>query len=168
MWLKFTSTTATSRLRWNSSVLIDGPTNKRWKRDHGLPECAEYHPWKIWIYPSATRLYSLASSGLVPLFRKGIGDSFKNTQYYIDATNTAGNTFVLFTPLPPYETSGAIEKTETDTTASSEKQQFEQRIKIFLVRRFQNLWKVVDSLIKLLIFCRIFVKTSSKVACFRN
>lgn len=41
---------------------------------------------------------------------KGIGGSFKNTQNYISATDTAGNTFVLFTPLPPYETPGAIEK----------------------------------------------------------
>ena len=41
---------------------------------------------------------------------KGIGGSFKNTQNYISATDTAGNTFVQFTPLPPYETPGAIEK----------------------------------------------------------
>ena len=41
---------------------------------------------------------------------KGIGGSFKNTQNYISATDASGNTFVLFTPLPPYETPGAIEK----------------------------------------------------------
>lgn len=41
---------------------------------------------------------------------KGIGGSFKNTQNYISATDAAGNAFVLFTPLPPYETPGAIEK----------------------------------------------------------
>ena len=41
---------------------------------------------------------------------KGIGGSFKNTQNYISATDAAGNTFVLFTPLPPYETPGAIEQ----------------------------------------------------------
>ena len=29
--------------------------------------------------------------------------------YYISATDTAGNTFVLFTPLPPYETPEAID-----------------------------------------------------------
>jgi len=39
---------------------------------------------------------------------KGIGGSFKNTQNYISATDAAGNTFVLFTPLPPYETPEAI------------------------------------------------------------
>ena len=41
---------------------------------------------------------------------KGIGGSFKNTQNYITATDASGNSFVLFTPLPPYETPGAIEK----------------------------------------------------------
>lgn len=40
----------------------------------------------------------------------GIGGSFKNTQNYISATDASGNTFVLFTPLPPYETPRAIEK----------------------------------------------------------
>lgn len=39
---------------------------------------------------------------------KGIGGSFKNTQNYISATDAAGNTFVLFTPSPPYETPEAI------------------------------------------------------------
>lgn len=41
---------------------------------------------------------------------KSIGGSFKNTQNYISATDSAGNTFVLFTPLPPYETPGAMEQ----------------------------------------------------------
>lgn len=41
---------------------------------------------------------------------KGIGGSFKNTQNYISATDTQENTFVLFTPLPPYETPRAIEQ----------------------------------------------------------
>ena len=41
---------------------------------------------------------------------KGIGGSFKNTQNYISATDAAGNTFVLFTPLPPYETPAAIDQ----------------------------------------------------------
>ena len=40
---------------------------------------------------------------------KGIGGSFKNTQNYISATDPAGNNFVLFTPLPHYETPGAID-----------------------------------------------------------
>lgn len=40
---------------------------------------------------------------------KGIGGTFKNTQNYISATNADGNSFVLFTPLPPYETPDAIE-----------------------------------------------------------
>lgn len=40
---------------------------------------------------------------------KGIGGSFKNTQNYISATDRLGNTFVLFTPLPPYETPEAID-----------------------------------------------------------
>lgn len=40
---------------------------------------------------------------------KGIGGSFKNTQNYISATDGLGNTFVLFTPLPPYETPEAID-----------------------------------------------------------
>ena len=40
---------------------------------------------------------------------KGIGGSFKNTQNYIAATDAQGNSVVLFTPLPPYETPGAID-----------------------------------------------------------
>lgn len=40
---------------------------------------------------------------------KGIGGSFKNTQNYITATDAQGNSVVLFTPLPPYETPGAID-----------------------------------------------------------
>lgn len=40
---------------------------------------------------------------------KGIGGSFKNTQNYISATDKVENTFVLFMPLPPYETPEAIE-----------------------------------------------------------
>lgn len=41
---------------------------------------------------------------------KGIGGSFKNTQNYISATDSQGNSFVLFIPLPPYETPAAIEQ----------------------------------------------------------
>lgn len=41
---------------------------------------------------------------------KGIGGSFKNTQNYISATDAAGNSFALFTPLPPYETPDAIDQ----------------------------------------------------------
>lgn len=41
---------------------------------------------------------------------KGIGGSFKNTQNYISATDASGNRFVLFTPLPPYETPEAIDR----------------------------------------------------------
>lgn len=41
---------------------------------------------------------------------KGIGGAFKNTQNYISATDSDGNSFVLFTPLPSYETPEAIER----------------------------------------------------------
>lgn len=40
---------------------------------------------------------------------KGNGGSYKNTQNYISTMDTAGNTFMLFTPLPPYETHAAID-----------------------------------------------------------
>ena len=40
---------------------------------------------------------------------KGIGGHFKNTQNYISATDANGREFVLFTPLPSYETPAAIE-----------------------------------------------------------
>ena len=40
---------------------------------------------------------------------KGIGGQFKNTQNYISATDTKGHAFILFTPLPPYETPAAVE-----------------------------------------------------------
>ena len=46
------------------------------------------------------------------LFRyseKGIGGQFKNTQNYISARDTKGHEFILFTPLPPYETPAAVE-----------------------------------------------------------
>lgn len=39
-----------------------------------------------------------------------IGGRFKNTQNYISATTADGNQFVLFTPLPPYETPEAVER----------------------------------------------------------
>lgn len=58
----------------------------------------------------------LRSSHILQLHRdlyryseKGIGGSFKNTQNYISATDGFENTFVLFTPLPPYETPEAID-----------------------------------------------------------
>jgi Fic family protein len=40
---------------------------------------------------------------------KGIGGHFKNTQNLISARDSSGNEYVLFTPLAPYETPGAIE-----------------------------------------------------------
>jgi len=40
---------------------------------------------------------------------RGIGGSFKNTQNYISATDAAGHSFVLFTPLAPFETPPAVE-----------------------------------------------------------
>lgn len=40
---------------------------------------------------------------------RGIGGSFKNTQNYISATDAAGHSFVLFTPLAPSETPPAVE-----------------------------------------------------------
>lgn len=40
----------------------------------------------------------------------GIGGTFKNTQNYISASDEYGNNFVLFTPLTPYETPGAIDR----------------------------------------------------------
>ena len=39
---------------------------------------------------------------------KSIGGTFKNSQNYISATDANGREFVLFTPLPPYETPAAI------------------------------------------------------------
>lgn len=41
---------------------------------------------------------------------KSIGGSFKNTQNYISATDTDGKSYVLFTPLAPFETSEAIDR----------------------------------------------------------
>ena len=38
-----------------------------------------------------------------------IGGRYKNTQNYISATTADGKSYVLFTPLPPYETPEAIE-----------------------------------------------------------
>lgn len=40
---------------------------------------------------------------------KGIGGRFKITQNYISATDAEGHEFVLFTPLPPYETPQAVD-----------------------------------------------------------
>lgn len=40
---------------------------------------------------------------------KSIGGNFKNVQNYISATDESGNSFTLFTPLPPYETPAAVE-----------------------------------------------------------
>lgn len=68
-----------------------------------IHENYEYIPlWPSYILQLHRDLYRYSE--------KGIGGSFKNTQNYISATDSAGNTFVLFTPLPPYETPGAIEQ----------------------------------------------------------
>lgn len=40
----------------------------------------------------------------------GVGGAFKNIQNYVTATDDAGNQFVLFTPLAPYETPEAIQR----------------------------------------------------------
>lgn len=40
---------------------------------------------------------------------RDIGGKFKNTQNYISATDADGNSFVLFTPLAPWETEPAIQ-----------------------------------------------------------
>ena len=40
---------------------------------------------------------------------KSIGETFKNNQNYISATDADGHEFILFTPLPPYETLSAID-----------------------------------------------------------
>jgi len=40
---------------------------------------------------------------------RDIGGKFKNTQNYISATDADGNSFVLFTPLAPWETEPAID-----------------------------------------------------------
>lgn len=41
---------------------------------------------------------------------KGIGGSYKNTQNYVSAMDADGNTYVLFTPLAPFETPEAMER----------------------------------------------------------
>ncbi|MDE6742935.1 MAG: Fic family protein [Lachnospiraceae bacterium] len=41
--------------------------------------------------------------------QKAIGGRFKNSQNYISAVNEAGEEYVLFTPLAPYETAPAID-----------------------------------------------------------
>lgn len=41
---------------------------------------------------------------------KDIGGKFKNTQNYISAVDSTGNTVVLFTPVSPYETPAAIDQ----------------------------------------------------------
>lgn len=41
--------------------------------------------------------------------QKAIGGRFKNSQNYISAVNEAGEEYVLFTPLAPYETPPAID-----------------------------------------------------------
>ncbi len=49
------------------------------------------------------------------------GGSFKNVQNYISATNADGKAYTLFTPLAPYETPPAVQKSATHTTAPWEK-----------------------------------------------
>ncbi|MCH5296913.1 MAG: Fic family protein [Ruminococcus sp.] len=41
---------------------------------------------------------------------KSIGGSYKNTQNYISAADSDGNSYILFTPLAPFETPEAIDK----------------------------------------------------------
>ena len=40
---------------------------------------------------------------------KSIGGTFKNTQNYISATDADGNSFVIFTPVAPFETPSAVD-----------------------------------------------------------
>lgn len=40
---------------------------------------------------------------------KGIGGSYKNAQNYVTETDSQGNSQVIFTPLPPYETASAVD-----------------------------------------------------------
>lgn len=61
---------------------------------------------------------------------KGIGGSFKNTQNYITATDAQGNSVVLFTPLPPYETPGAIDTICESLTRALDTQELDPLILI--------------------------------------
>ena len=61
---------------------------------------------------------------------KGIGGSFKNTQNYITATDGQGNSVVLFTPLPPYETPEAIDTICESLTRALDTQELDPLILI--------------------------------------
>lgn len=61
---------------------------------------------------------------------KGIGGSFKNTQNYITATDAHGNSVVLFTPLPPYETPGAVDSICENLTRTLDTQELDPLILI--------------------------------------
>lgn len=61
---------------------------------------------------------------------KGIGGSFKNTQNYITATDGQGNSLVLFTPLPPYETPEAIDAICESLTRALDTQELDPLILI--------------------------------------
>lgn len=61
---------------------------------------------------------------------KGIGGSFKNTQNYITATDAQGNSMVLFAPLPPHETPGAIEAICESLTRALDTQELDPLILI--------------------------------------
>lgn len=61
---------------------------------------------------------------------KAIGGSFKNTQNYITATDPQGNNVVLFKPLPPYETQGAIDAICESLTRALDTQELDPLILI--------------------------------------
>jgi Fic family protein len=65
-------------------------------------ETYEYIPLRPWYILQLHR-------DLFKYSERGIGGSFKNTQNYISATDSAGHSFVLFTPLAPFETPPAVE-----------------------------------------------------------
>ncbi len=61
------------------------------------------------ISPSRQTIILQLHRDLYKYSEKSIGGSFKNTQNYISATDAQGRSVVLFTPLSPYETPGAVE-----------------------------------------------------------
>ncbi len=61
---------------------------------------------------------------------KSIGGSFKNSQNIISATDANGNSYVLFTPMAPYETPEAIEKISENFEKSIDAQSIDPLILI--------------------------------------
>jgi len=102
-------------IRTTNTRLMQLCTNKTTPRNRDEEEIMGYRDVLNTIHESYSHIPIRASYILQPhrdLYQyseKGIGGRFKNVQNFISATDDSGNSFVLFTPLAPYDTPATVD-----------------------------------------------------------